>query len=225
MPQVSIAIDGPAGAGKSTVAKRVARELGFLYVDTGAMYRGVAWLAVQHGIDVTDEAAVKTLLERHHLHFERNESNGLDVYADGDIITPFLRTPEVSNSVSQLSVHASVRHQLTEWQREFATRYSVVMDGRDIGTVVIPSANVKIFLTASLEERAKRRSDELEAKGFSAPVNDLRSAIAERDTRDSSRDIAPLRPAADAHCIDSTAKDIDEVVQEILRLVKQVAHD
>jgi CMP/dCMP kinase len=225
MRQVCIAIDGPAGAGKSTVAKKVANELGFLYVDTGAMYRGVAWLAVRHKVDIADERAVMELLTIHRLHFAKNDVNALDVYADGELITPFLRNPEVSNCVSQLSVHVGVREKLTGWQREFASRYSVVMDGRDIGTVVIPDANVKVFLTASLEERAKRRALEMGENGFQTSVEALKSAISERDTRDSSRDIAPLRPAGDAQCIDTTAKSIDEVVADILLLVKQVAYE
>lgn len=225
MRQVCIAIDGPAGAGKSTVAKKVANELGFLYIDTGAMYRGVAWLAVRHKVDIADERAIMELLAVHSLHFDKNDANGLDIYADGELITPFLRNPEVSDCVSQLSVHVGVRQKLTEWQREFASRYSVVMDGRDIGTVVIPDANVKVFLTASLEERAKRRALEMGENGFHTSVEALKFAISERDTRDSSRDIAPLRPAEDAHCMDTTGKSIDEVVAEILLLVKQVAYE
>jgi cytidylate kinase len=224
MRQVSIAIDGPAGAGKSTVAKRVASKLGLLYVDTGAMYRGVAWLAVTHKVDVANELGVMNLLRDHRLHFERNETNALDVYVDGEQISAFLRSPEVSNCVSQLSVHPNVRQLLTQWQRDFAARYSVVMDGRDIGTVVIPSADVKVFLTASLDERAKRRAEEFSNKGFSATAEDLKGAISERDTRDSSRDIAPLRFADDAHSIDSTGKSVEEVVDEILHLVEQVTH-
>lgn len=222
MQHVSIAIDGPAGAGKSTVAREVARQLGFLYVDTGAMYRGVAWLAVTHGVDVSDEQAVLSLLDQHTLHFERNES-GLDVYVDGVLITPELRTPQVSDSVSQLSVHPQVRARLTQWQQAFVKRYSVVMDGRDIGTVVIPDATVKVFLTASLEERARRRSEEMEQKGFQTSFADLMDAISKRDARDSSREVAPLKAADDAVTIDSTAKPVKEVVNEILNLVKQVS--
>ncbi|MCL6598432.1 MAG: (d)CMP kinase [Alicyclobacillus macrosporangiidus] len=225
MRHISIAIDGPAGAGKSTVARRVAKELGILYVDTGAMYRGVAWLAVQHHVSPEDERALLQLLREHSLRFEYHPSGELEVIADGQVITPYLRDPEVSETVSKLSVHPGIRNLLTEWQREFAQRYPVVMDGRDVGTVVLPNAQVKVFLTASIEERAKRRQREFTDKGFDVSLQEMQQAIAERDARDASRSVAPLRPADDAYFIDSTGKSVEDIVEEILSLVERVPNE
>jgi CMP/dCMP kinase len=222
MSHINIAIDGPAGAGKSTVAKEVARQLGLLYVDTGAMYRGVAWLALNYGVSTGDEEALVQLLENHPLCFERNAEGGLDIYHNNTCINAELRNPDVSGVVSQLSVYPRVRAILTRWQQEFARNHSVVMDGRDVGTVVLPDAEVKVFLTASLEERTRRRVEEFQAKGFDVSVDELRRAIEERDHRDSSRSVAPLKPAADAHCIDSTGKPVQQVVDEILELVGRI---
>lgn len=223
MPHINIAIDGPAGAGKSTVAKEVARRLGLLYVDTGAMYRGVAWLALHFGIATENEDAVVELLEQHPLLFKKNRDNGLDVCFGDRCITPELRNPDVSGLVSQLSVHGKVREVLTSWQREFAREHSVVMDGRDIGTVVLPKAKVKVFLTASLEERTRRRANEFRSKGYAVSEVELQDAIQKRDERDSSRSVAPLKPAEDARCIDSTGKSVDQVVREILQFVGSTA--
>lgn len=220
---VSIAIDGPAGAGKSTVARIVAKRLGLLYVDTGAMYRSVAWLAVRFGIRPTDELGLTRLLDEYPLGFERDPAFGtLVVRFQNQDITPELRSPEVSAIVSQLSVHPFVRERLTSIQRSLRRDSGVVMDGRDIGTVVIPDADVKVFLTASLDERARRRAEEITAdQGREVSEVSIRTSMAERDARDSSRDVAPLRPAADAYILDSTGKSIDEVVDEILRLVQE----
>ncbi|MBX5437536.1 MAG: (d)CMP kinase [Alicyclobacillaceae bacterium] len=222
MRHLRIAIDGPAGAGKSTVARELARRLGIMYVDTGAMYRSVAWLAVKYGIPPSDEEAVVRLLEEHPLHFETNEQGELQVYAEGHNITAELRTPEVSNVVSQLAVHPRVRALLTDWQRAFSRMRSVVMDGRDVGTVVLPDADVKIFLTADLRERAKRREQQLRAQGFEVSAEDLCVQLADRDARDAGRDTAPLRRAHDAHQIDSTGKTVGQVVEEILSIVERV---
>lgn len=219
---ISIAIDGPAGAGKSTVAKIVARRLGLLYVDTGAMYRAVAWLAVRFQVDPNDERGLVQLLDEHTLDFERHPEEGsLVVLFQGENITSQLRTPQVSAIVSQLSVHRKVRERLTRIQRSLRDNTGVVMDGRDIGTVVMPDADVKVFLTASLDERARRRTDELSGQGAAMTANAVRDSMAERDMRDSSRDVAPLRPAEDAHILDSTGKPVDQVVNEILRLVEE----
>lgn len=220
----SIAIDGPAGAGKSTVARLVAKRLRFLYVDTGAMYRAVAWLALREGIGPSEEDRLVDMLGRSHIEFAKNENGLLDVYVDGREITPELRLPDVSQMVSQVSVHARIRHVMTTWQREFATRYSVVMDGRDIGTVVLPDADVKIFLTADITERARRRQAEFADKGYDVPLDELIRSIAERDERDQNRDVAPLKAAADAIHIDTTGKTIDQVVEEIILMVSRVTH-
>ncbi|GGJ10277.1 cytidylate kinase [Alicyclobacillus cellulosilyticus] len=224
MHHLCIAIDGPAGAGKSTVAKEVARRLGIVYVDTGAMYRAVAWLALRHGVSPADEQGLIRLLRQHELRFERNGHGMFDVYVDGANITSELRTPEVSAAVSQLSAHPEIRRILTEWQRSFSRSQSVVMDGRDIGTVVMPDAPVKIYLTADIRERARRRADELAAKGFSVSVEELLHSLRERDERDTSRACAPLRRPDDAICIDSTDMTVDEVVERILSIVRQVHH-
>lgn len=222
---ISIAIDGPAGAGKSTVAKELARKLGIWYVDTGAMYRAVAWLVVHFAARTDEESSVLQVLDLHSLHFERSEQGVMRVYADGTEITDQLRSLEVSEVVSKVSVHPSVRARLTEWQRNFSHHESVVMDGRDIGTVVLPDADVKIFLTADLTERTHRRAEEYLLKGMNVPIPELREAMLERDQRDSSRLVAPLKPAADAYCIDSTGKSVAQVVEEILTIVERVAND
>ncbi|MCF8563721.1 (d)CMP kinase [Alicyclobacillus tolerans] len=225
MDRITIAIDGPAGAGKSTVAKEVAKRLGISYIDTGAMYRGAAWLVVQHEVTASDEAAVVHLMDSHSLHFEARDHGGFEVFADGEPIAAQLRTPEVSDVVSQISALPKVRDLMTKWFREFSRRHSVVMDGRDIGTVVLPDATVKIFLTADLDERTRRRAEEFDKKGYDVSWSQLKSDIEQRDARDSSREVAPLRPAADAHYIDSTGRSVSEVVQDILNVVEQVSYD
>ncbi|MCL6547603.1 MAG: (d)CMP kinase [Alicyclobacillus sp.] len=222
MRHLCIAIDGPAGAGKSTVARELAKRLGIMYVDTGAMYRSVAWLAHRFGISPADEEALVRLIQQRPPQFEPSRQGELEVFAEGRCITEELRSPEVSNIVSQLAVHPRVRALLTEWQRSFSQAFPVVMDGRDVGTVVLPDADVKIFLTADLEERAKRRERELRERGFSVHADELRTALAERDERDANRRTAPLRQAEDAHRIDTTGKSVSEVVEEILNIVERV---
>lgn len=221
MEHLRIAIDGPAGAGKSTVAKEVARRLGILYVDTGAMYRGVAWLSAEYSVEVADEDGLLQLLSDHQLTFAKGQSGGFEVSADGVAITHLLRSVEVSERVSELSAHPRVREILTERQRQLSHCESVVMDGRDIGTVVMPDADYKFFLTADLAERARRRHAELKAKGFHGSLEQLRETIATRDRRDSNRSIAPLVKASDAIEIDSTGKTVAEVCDEILRVVSR----
>lgn len=221
---VSIAIDGPAGAGKSTVAREVAKQLGFVYVDTGAMYRVVAWLAMNRARECEHEEEVARLLNETEILFKKNDLGLLDAYVNGKLLGPELRTPEVSTLVSKISVFPKVRQKLTEWQRRFAEQNPVVMDGRDIGTVVLPRAQVKVFLTAKIEERAKRRLTELRDKGFDVTLEELMKSIQERDDRDSNRDVAPLKPADDAYLIDTTGRAINEVVGAILDVVQQVSH-
>ncbi|WP_019122480.1 (d)CMP kinase [Brevibacillus massiliensis] len=214
---MKIAIDGPAGAGKSTVARIVAARLGYIYIDTGAMYRALAWAVIRSGLAADDEEAVSKLLSQGTIELRRTDA-GQEVFWNGQDITAEIRTPEVSNGSSIVASLGKVREQMLHLQRELARQGSVVMDGRDIGTHVLPDADVKIFLTASLEERAKRRVDELHAKGYDAEYETLLAELEERDRRDSERSVAPLRRAKDAHLVDTTGKSIEEVIDEILKI-------
>ena len=211
-----IAIDGPAGAGKSTVAKIVAEKLGYTYIDTGAMYRGVAWKTLRDDKDAPDEAILRAVHDID-VRLACTES-GTRVTVDGTDVTAEIRTPEVTHIVSRVAALGSVREKMVELQRAMAVDGAVVMDGRDIGTNVLPNADVKIFLTASVEERARRRYDEMAAKGYAVDFDELKDEIASRDKQDSERAISPLRQAEDAVLLDSTALSIDEVVARILEL-------
>ena len=203
-----IAVDGPAGAGKSTVSKIVASKLGYTYIDTGAMYRAVALKSSRSAENLAD--IVKDI------NIELDDR--ARVFLDGADVTKEIRTPEISKLASDVSKFPFVRKKLTELQRKMATRGAVIMDGRDIGTQVLPNADLKIFLTASLDERARRRFEELQAKGQTADLADVKKEIALRDKQDSEREIAPLKQAEDAILIDSTNLMIDEVVGKILTL-------
>lgn len=211
-----IAIDGPAGAGKSTVAKIVAEKLGYTYIDTGAMYRGVAWKTLRDDKDAPDEAILRAV-QGIDVRLACTES-GTRVTVDGTDVTAEIRTPEVTHIVSLVAALGPVREKMVELQRAMAADGAVVMDGRDIGTNVLPNADVKIFLTASVEERARRRYDEMVAKGYAVNFDALKDEIASRDKQDSERAISPLRQAEDAVLLDSTALTIDEVVARILEL-------
>ncbi len=211
-----IAIDGPAGAGKSTVAKIVAEKLGYTYIDTGAMYRGVAWKTLRDDKDAPDEAILRAVHDID-VRLACTES-GTRVTVDGTDVTAEIRTPEVTHIVSRVAALGPVREKMVELQRAMAADGAVVMDGRDIGTNVLPNADVKIFLTASVEERARRRYDEMVAKGYAVNFDALKDEIASRDKQDSERAISPLRQAEDAVLLDSTALTIDEVVARILEL-------
>ena len=211
-----IAIDGPAGAGKSTVAKIVAEKLGYTYIDTGAMYRGVAWKTLRDDKDAPDEAILRAVHDID-VRLACTES-GTRVTVDGTDVTAEIRTPEVTHIVSRVAALGPVREKMVELQRAMAADSAVVMDGRDIGTNVLPNADVKIFLTASVEERARRRYDEMVAKGYAVDFDALKDEIASRDKQDSERAISPLRQAEDAVLLDSTALTIDEVVARILEL-------
>ncbi|MDO5156612.1 MAG: (d)CMP kinase [Eubacteriales bacterium] len=215
----SIAIDGPAGAGKSTIAKMVAKKLNYIYVDTGAMYRAIAYYLLNHNINIENDTALKAACDQIHIQI-CYENDAQQVILNQENVTPFLRTEETGNMASKSSAKAPVRAALLDLQRNMAKNYNVVMDGRDIGTNVLPNAEVKIYLTASSNERAKRRYKELIEKGEQADLNKIEADIIERDTRDMNREIAPLKQAEDAIFIDSSDMSIDEVVNTILSVVK-----
>lgn len=221
-PPLQIAIDGPAGAGKSTVAHRVAQALGYTYVDTGAMYRAVAWAVLQRQIDPDNAEAVTHLAERLDIHLAPSP-DGTRVCADGQDITDAIRTPEISNLTSPLSALPGIRHRMAALQQALGTAGRVVMEGRDIGTVVLPHAQVKVFLTASLAARVARRRAELASRGISVSEEALAREIAERDARDSGRDVAPLVAAPDALVLDSDCLSVDEVVNLILEHCEEAA--
>ncbi len=218
---LTVAIDGPAGAGKSTVAKRVATALGFTYIDTGAMYRAVAWKALQKGVPATDAEALAELARRLRITLLPLTPDGKQtVLADGEDVTEAIRTPEVSSLTSPISALPKVRRVIVEQQREMGRRAErgVVLEGRDIGTVVFPDAEVKIFLTASPEERAKRRYEELRDRGLEVSYADVLADQIARDTRDTQRPDSPLRAAPDAILLDTDGLTIEAVVDKILAL-------
>ena len=218
--QFSIAIDGPVGAGKSTIAKLVAKKLNIIYIDTGAMYRAVGLYVVRKGFDVKNSDEVKSVLDEINLDV-RLSNDGQTIFLNGEDVTNLIRTPEISMAASAVSAVSEVREKLVEMQREMASSKSVVMDGRDIGTVVLPNATTKIFLTASLDTRADRRYKELIRKGQSVTIEDVKNDIIKRDNNDMSREASPLKQADDAILLDSTGKTLDEVVLEVIGYVKK----
>ena len=221
MSTFKIAIDGPAGAGKSTIAKLAARKLGIVYVDTGAMYRAIGLAAVRRGIDPgKDIEAVGKMLPDINIEIAHSE-NGQLVYLNGEDVSEDIRLPEISVAASDVSKIPSVRAKLLELQRSLAEKTDVIMDGRDIGTVVLPNAQLKIFLTASVEERAMRRYRELTEKGFKCDFDDVKRDIEYRDKNDSEREIAPLRPAEDSVYVDSTEYDLEKSVKIIMDIIKE----
>lgn len=215
----NVAIDGPAGAGKSTVAKRVAKELDFIYVDTGAMYRALAVFFLKKGLKPEDTKEIAEVCKEAQVSIGY-EDGVQQVYLNGENVTSLLRTEEVGNMASVSSAVREVRAQLLELQRELARTKDVVMDGRDIGTNILPNADVKVYLTASVETRAKRRYLELQEKGVECNLEDIAHDIEERDTRDMNREIAPLKQAEDAVLVDSSNMSIDEVVEAIKSLCR-----
>jgi cytidylate kinase len=219
-----IAIDGPAGAGKSTLAKRLARELGFIYLDTGAMYRALALKVLRQGVDLADDARLARLGES--TEIDLHEANGtLELLLDGVNVAEEIRTPEVSQMASKVSALKVVRARMLDLQRRMGQRGSVVAEGRDIGTVIFPNAEVKIFLDASAEERARRRCAELRASGRPADLGETLREMAERDKRDSERDLAPLRMADDALRIDSSSVSAESVVARVLAEISNKARE
>ncbi len=221
MKTVSIAIDGPAGAGKSTIAKRLAKELGYYYVDTGAIYRTVAYFMDLLGVSPKDVDGVSRYIDELTVEIEYDEDGLQHMIMNGMDVTGDIRTPDISQKASLISAHAVVREMLLDMQRDVAKRHNVIMDGRDIGTVVLPRANVKIFLTASAEVRARRRHLELQAKGSRDSYEKVLSEIKQRDHQDSTRAIAPLKAAHDAVVVDTSMLDIDGVVAAIRAIVAQ----
>jgi cytidylate kinase len=219
-PRPVIAIDGPAGAGKSTVALRVAQRLGFVLVDTGALYRGVALAAREAGVDWGDAPALGALTGRLRLEFVPAQDGPPHLLIDGQDCSQRIRTPEISLGASEVSKHPSVRQALLALQRRMGVRGGVVLEGRDIGTVVFPDAELKVFLTAAAESRANRRVSDLADRGIMADFGQTLAEIELRDERDKSRPVAPLRPASDAVTLDTTHLDVDSVVDQLVELAR-----
>lgn len=214
MKRLIIAIDGPSGSGKSTTGKSLARRLGYLYIDTGAMYRAVAWMAIQNRVSLDDGQCLAELADHLKIRFLPGET-GQRVIVDEEDLTERIRTPEVAQAASRVSTHPGVRHALVRRQREMGREGGIVMDGRDIGTVVFPEADLKIYLDASTEERANRRLLEDRARGLDANLTETIRDIRERDRRDMNRKDSPLRVASDAVLVDTTGKGISQVLDEI----------
>lgn len=218
---VNIAIDGPAGAGKSTIAKLIAKELKYIYVDTGAMYRALALNCIRNGLNAEDENGVSIACEKAEVAIEYVDGNQ-NVILNGENVNAFIRTEEVSQMTSAISVYGKVREKLLELQRNLAANNCVIMDGRDIGSNVLPNADLKVYLTASVNTRAKRRYLEYMEKGIDVKLEDIEKDIEERDYRDSHREIAPLIIAEGATVVDSSDMSIEEVVKYIIDLVKTI---
>ena len=217
----SIAIDGPAGAGKSTIAKRLAKELGYQYVDTGAIYRTVAYFLDLLGVSPKDVDGVERYIDELTVEIEYDDDGVQHMFMNGMDVTDDIRTQDISQKASLVSAHAVVRDMLLDMQRDVAKQYNVIMDGRDIGTVVLPKANVKIFLTASAEIRAKRRTEELLAKGQKANYPQILKEIQQRDYQDTHREVAPLKMARDSVKVDTSDMDMDQVVAAIRAIVAE----
>lgn len=217
---ISVAIDGPAGAGKSSIAKAVAKKLGFIYIDTGAMYRAVAVYAIENGIEIKEENFTDDVLSRIEISIEYDEA-GQKIFLCGKDVSKRIREADASIGASDVAVIPAVRLKLVALQRELAKKASVLMDGRDIGTYVLPDATLKIFLTASVEERANRRYKEMLEKGMEADFEKVKQDIIYRDKNDSEREFAPLRQAEDAVLVDTSDMSIDEVIDTIYSMVTE----
>jgi len=220
-----IAIDGPAAVGKSTMGKLIARELGFLYIDTGAIYRAITWKVLKNNININDEEMISNLVSDTCITIERANKKSLNdyyhIFVDGEDVTEGIRNPRIDQSVSHIARLPKIRKQLIYLQRELAEKGNIVMEGRDIGSVILPKADIKFYFTASEEERIKRRYKELINKGYSIDYKVVKKQIIQRDKIDSKRKYAPLIKAKDAILIDSTEKSIEEVKDKILEIIKK----
>ncbi len=219
---MKVAVDGPAGAGKSTISKEVAKRLGFVYIDTGAMYRAIGLAAVRRGIETTDAEGVESILSEVEVAISHNQ-DGQQIFLNGENVSEEIRLPEISVAASNVAVIPAVRLKLVELQRRMAEETDVIMDGRDIGTYVLPDAEVKIFLTASVEERAKRRLKELEEKGIETDLEAVLSDMQYRDKNDSGREFAPLKAAEDSIPFDNTDITLSRAVDKICEIIKERA--
>jgi len=218
--KLTIALDGPAGSGKSSVAKRIAKELNILYLDTGAMYRAVGYAMLGKGIDPLDKTRVESEMQATHVKIRFGDGHQ-QVWVNGEDVTDKIRTPEISKAASDVSAHPAVRMAMVQLQRETSENYDMILDGRDIGTFVLPEAEFKFFLTASCRERAKRRHKEIVQKGIESSLDEIHQEIEKRDYNDSHRALAPLKQAEDAVLIDSTQLSLDDVVNVILDKIKE----
>lgn len=216
---MNVAIDGPAGAGKSTIAKEVAKELGYIYVDTGAMYRAIALYLLRNGVKAEENNIISAKCMEANVTIEYVDGKQV-VFLNGEDVNGLIRTEEVGSMASSSSTNPDVRKRLLGLQRELAEKNDVIMDGRDIGTNILPNAQAKIYLTASIEVRAKRRFDELTAKGIACDYEEIKKEIAIRDERDMNRDIAPLRQAEDAVLLDSSDMSIEEVKEKMIQIIR-----
>lgn len=221
MKYISVAIDGPAGAGKSSVSKKLAEKLGFIYVDTGAIYRAIAYVSIKAGLDTkADAEKIVELTDSSDVNIKYID--GVQhIFVNSEDVTAFIRTPEVSKGASDVSAIPGVRAALLNIQRNLAATNNVIMDGRDIGTVVLPDATVKIFLTASIEERANRRYKEMIEKGIECNYDEIKADIAYRDHQDSNRPIAPLKPAEDSVVFDNSNCDFEQSVESLYKIIKE----
>lgn len=218
---ISVAIDGPSGAGKSTVSRSVAKTFGFIYVDTGAMYRTIGLAAYRKGLDTKDKPSIIGILPELNIELKYNDENEQRMYLNGEDVSADIRLPDISMCASNVSAMPEVRAYLMDMQRQMAKRYDVIMDGRDIGTVILPDADVKIFLTASAEERAKRRYNELIAKGIETSFEEVLEDMKKRDAQDSDRKTAPLKPADDAVMLDTSDLSFDESISAVCKLISE----
>lgn len=218
---ISIAIDGPSGAGKSTISRKAAEKFGFIYVDTGAIYRTIGLATKIRGVSLDDTAAVIELLPTLEIELKYNDAGKQHMYLDGNDVSRDIRLPEVSMLASKVSAIPAVREFLIDMQRGMAEKYDVIMDGRDIGTVILPNADLKIFLTADVRDRARRRYEELRAKGMEKPFDEVLAEMEKRDEQDTQRAAAPLKAADDAVLLDTSGNTLEESIDEVCRLISE----